>query len=266
MSARTISDHILNFNIDYYLNPYLPPSILPRLPIFLAYPLGRRKTPPPALPITIHTLVSVVAAFLGLLTVTAIINFAPQLQHISTPVLIPSLGAGAVLNYVTPNLPAAQPRPTILGQTISAAVGVGIAKLFFMAPERFDDLTWLSAPTAVAAAILAMRLTNTVHPPGGATAALAVSTSSTRTLGWWLVALIAISTSTMVGVGLVVNNVGRKWPEFWWSPEEMGTKWKKPSQDGKQGQKEEKAHDEENIVGHESDSGSTLADSDRSTT
>ncbi|KAF2218496.1 HPP family protein, partial [Elsinoe ampelina] len=196
-------------------------SILPRLPILLSYPLGFRKTPPPSLPTTVHTLISVITTFLGLLTVTAIVNFAPQLQHISTPVLIPSLGAGAVLNYVTPNLPAAQPRPTILGQTISATVGVAIAKGFERLSEPLDDLAWLAVPTAVAVAVLAMRLTNTVHPPGGATAALTVATSSTRNLSWWIVALVALSTSTMVGVGLVVNNIGRKWPEFWWSSEEM---------------------------------------------
>ncbi|PSK56722.1 hypothetical protein B9Z65_6346 [Elsinoe australis] len=260
MVQSTILNHILNFDIDTLFNPYLPPSILPHLPIPLSYPLGHRRTPPPQLPPTIQTLLSLLATFLGLLTVTSISNFSPQLSHIANPVLIPSLGAGAVLNYVTPNLPAAQPRPTIFGQIISAAVGVGVSKLFTHADdgpgENFANLVWLAAPTAVAAAVLAMRLTNTVHPPGGATAALTVATSSTRTLGWWLVALVAIGTSTMVGVGLVVNNLGRKWPEFWWSPGEMGGKLPGMKK-GKKEEESEKGGDEEKGA-EGSESGSEL--------
>jgi len=78
-----------------------------------------------------------------------------------------SFGASAVLLYGAPRSPLAQPRNLIGGHLVSAVIGVSAWMLFQQYP-------WLAAALAVATAIAAMHLTRTLHPPGGATALIAV--------------------------------------------------------------------------------------------
>ncbi|KAF2157981.1 hypothetical protein K461DRAFT_27842 [Myriangium duriaei CBS 260.36] len=252
MPKRTsIKQAALNFDIDKSLNPYLPPSILPRLPRPISHFLGYRPSQPSDLPSTLVTLHSTAAIFIALLCVSSINKFSNALIDIKAPPLIPSLGAGAALNLCALSNPTAQPRHTILGQGISATVATGIAKGFkAYGTTRASELEWLSAPLACAAAVLAMRLTNTLHPPGGATAVLAITTTSVSQMGWWFVLVIMMGATVMVGVGCVVNNIGRRWPLFWWSGEEMGGKWKKEGKDQGESEGEEKGKEES---GSESD-------------
>jgi CBS-domain-containing membrane protein len=63
-----------------------------------------------------------------------------------------------------------------------------------------------------------MALTGTVHPPAGATALLAVVDQSSVTLGWYFVPLVLLSCTLMIFVALLVNNVQRRFPVYWWSP------------------------------------------------
>jgi len=75
-----------------------------------------------------------------------------------------------------------------------------------------------ACPLAVSLAIVAMQLTGTVHPPGGATALIAVIGGSTvHALGYWYVFCpVGLGAFIMVGVAMVVNNLsgdeGRKYP------------------------------------------------------
>jgi len=63
-----------------------------------------------------------------------------------------------------------------------------------------------------------MQLTGTVHPPGGATALIAVIGGSTvHALGYWYVLCpVGLGACIMVGVAMVVNNLSegkaRKYP------------------------------------------------------
>jgi len=144
------------------------------------------------------------------------------MKDLHSPILIPSLGASAVLDLSSISNPSSQPRPTILGHTISAVAGVGIARLFdLQGPERELSTRYIEAPMAVAVAVLLMRLSGAVHPPGGATAALAIVTVEARSIGWWLVPLMTLYSTIMVAVACIVNNIGRKWPEFWWTETEL---------------------------------------------
>jgi CBS-domain-containing membrane protein len=78
---------------------------------------------------------------------------------------------------------------------------------------------WLAAAVAVATAIAAMHTTKTLHPPGGATALIAViGGDKIHNLGY-LYALMPVTAGAaiLLIVALIVNNISktRKYPEFW---------------------------------------------------
>ncbi|MDT8448013.1 MAG: HPP family protein [bacterium] len=126
--------------------------------------------------------------------------------------LIGSFGATAVLLYGAPGSPLAQPRNLLGGHFLSAWVGVACFKFLPGQPE-------LAAALAVSLAITLMHLTKTLHPPGGATALIAVlGPAPIHALGWWYPWVPALSgASVMLLVALVVNNFAprRRYPEFW---------------------------------------------------
>lgn len=76
----------------------------------------------------------------------------------------------------------------------------------------------VACPLAVCLSIFVMQLTDTVHPPGGATALIAVIGGSTiHDLGYWYVLCpVALGARIMVGVAWIVNNLSgeksRKYP------------------------------------------------------
>jgi CBS domain-containing membrane protein len=116
--------------------------------------------------------------------------------------LIGSFGASSVLIYGAIQSPLAQPRNLVGGHTISALVGVTVAMLL-------PDVVWLTAPVAVAGSIVAMQYTKTLHPPGGATALIAVTGSEQiKALGYWYVLSPVLSGSLiLLAVALIFNNI-----------------------------------------------------------
>ena len=130
-----------------------------------------------------------------------------------TTLLIGSFGASAVLVYAAIRSPLAQPRNLVGGHVVSALVGVASWK-------AFGDTLWVAAALGVSLAIAAMLLTRTLHPPGGATALIAViGGPKIHALGF-LYALVPAGLGALVllTVALAVNNLGRgrKYPEYWW--------------------------------------------------
>ena len=123
--------------------------------------------------------------------------------------LIGSFGASCVLVYGVIQSPLAQPRNLIGGHVISAIVGVTAVKLF-------PDMIWLASAVAVAFAIVFMQITKTLHPPGGATALIAVTGSPTiLKLGYWYVIFPVLSGAMiLLIVALVFNNMtaNRQYP------------------------------------------------------
>jgi CBS-domain-containing membrane protein len=127
--------------------------------------------------------------------------------------VIGSLGASAVLLYGAMRSPLAQPRNLLGGHVLSALAGVLCWKLF-------HNHLWLAEASAVAAAIALQHLTRTLHPPGGATALIAViGSDQVHDLGFLYVVLpAAIGPALMLLVALIVNNVApfkRRYPETW---------------------------------------------------
>ncbi len=126
--------------------------------------------------------------------------------------LIGSFGASAVLVYGAIKSPLAQPRNLIGGHVVSGLTGVACYQLF-------GNTIWLAAAMAVSLAIVVMLATKTLHPPGGATALIAViGGTKIHNLGF-LYALIPAGTGAVVllVIALLVNNLSknRKYPEYW---------------------------------------------------
>ena len=78
---------------------------------------------------------------------------------------------------------------------------------------------WLAASVAVATPIAFMHATKTLHPPGGATALIAViGSDKIHNLGYLYVLMpVALGAIIMLIIALLVNNIprSRRYPEFW---------------------------------------------------
>lgn len=123
--------------------------------------------------------------------------------------LIGSFGASSVLVYGAIQSPLAQPRNLLGGHLISAIVGVSIYKVL-------PDIIWLTAPLAVSLAIVGMQISKTLHPPGGATALIAViGSEKVKALGYlYVLSPVFTGTVILLLVALVFNNLTpyRKYP------------------------------------------------------
>jgi CBS-domain-containing membrane protein len=135
------------------------------------------------------------------------------LDALGLSLLIGSFGASAVLIYGAVRSPLAQPRNLLGGHVLSALVGVTAQLLFGTEPI-------LAASLAVATAIAVMHLSKTLHPPGGATALIAVvGGPSIHNLGYLYALMpVALGALVMLAVALLINNLAptRRYPEFWW--------------------------------------------------
>lgn len=152
-----------------------------------------------------------VGSFFGIAGV-ALINYK-ILEGTDLVMIIGSFGASAVLIYGATKSPLAQPRNLIGGHIISAVIGVAAYQLL---PAHL----WLAASLAVATAIAAMHVTKTLHPPGGATALIAVvGSTKIHALGYlYAVIPVGAGAAIMLVFALVVNNISknRNYPESWY--------------------------------------------------
>lgn len=150
-------------------------------------------------------------SFLGAFVAIGIIAFFQShlVSRFENVFLIGSFGASCVLVYGAIQSPLAQPRNLVGGHVVSAIVGVTVARF---AP----DIIWLQAPLAVAFSIVFMQITKTLHPPGGATALIAVTGSEKiKALGYYYVfSPVLTGCLILLVVALVFNNITsyRKYP------------------------------------------------------
>jgi len=145
------------------------------------------------------------ASFCGIL-VLAILHeyvFVPR----KTPLLIGSFGASAVLLYAAPYSHLAQPRSLLGGHVICAICGI-IA--------NYIPVFWLAASLAVSWGIAAMHLTKTTHPPGAATALIAVLNQD-NDIGWIYLLMVFLGALLMLLVAIVIDNIPKyqRYPQFW---------------------------------------------------
>lgn len=151
-----------------------------------------------------------IGAFLGIAAVAAVQRWF--FSGTDLTFIIASLGASAVLVYGAVRSPLAQPRNLIGGHVLSALVGVTCWQWLSFEPG-------LAMAVAVATAIALMHLTRTLHPPGGATALIAViGSEQIHAMGYLYVLVPALlGPLVLLVVALIVNNLpaNRRYPEVW---------------------------------------------------
>lgn len=148
-----------------------------------------------------HAIWGFIAATCGILVIAGV---AALTGH---ELLIGSFGASAVLLYGTPDSPLAQPRNVLGGHLLSALVGCALSSFVGTGP--------LVLACSIGLAIAVMHFTHTTHPPGGATAFIAVHNHA-----GWLFPLIPVTAGAviLVVVAVFANNIvnHRQYPKHWW--------------------------------------------------
>ncbi|MES2606009.1 MAG: HPP family protein [Pseudomonadota bacterium] len=140
-----------------------------------------------------------IGALFGILVVS-IVSLSVA-SGVTAGMIIASMGASAVLLFVVPHGALSQPWPVIGGHLLSATAGV-------LCQHFFPGWFWTPA-LAVALAIALMQYLRCVHPPGGATALMAViGGNEIHQLGFgFLLNPVLLNVLSMVVLALLFNNL-----------------------------------------------------------
>eukprot|EP00762_Andalucia_godoyi_P008516 ANDGO_05765.mRNA.1 Transmembrane protein DDB_G0273707/DDB_G0273361 len=164
-------------------------------------------------------LMGLIGGFLGISFVAALHYHVVGAQRL----IIASFGASAVLVYGVITSPLAQPRNLVLGHLVSALVGLTIRVLLTQALSEYSQFTQaVLSGASVGIAIALMYVTESVHPPGGATALITLWLKDNEVPAgygyWFLIFPVLTGTLCMLAVALITNNIPRRrrYPVFWW--------------------------------------------------
>ncbi|KFA63632.1 hypothetical protein S40285_03194 [Stachybotrys chlorohalonatus IBT 40285] len=210
-----------HFDIDRYLNRLVPPPPWHHVPYPVARWFGYRKKPLDDIGNLRPILWAPVGIFCSLAIIEVVSMHIPAFQDRRAPIIVGSFGAAAVLEFYAIESPLAQPRNAFFGQMVAVLVGVSICQLFQLSND-FDSIRWAGGALACALATGVMALTKTVHPPAGATALMAVVDPNVSDLGWFLFPVMMLGVALMLALALIVNNMDRRFPVYWWTPEDLG--------------------------------------------
>lgn len=227
---------------------------LGRIPPWASRWLGYRASPPAPLSPYLVYFWSFIAAFCGLSVLQAIFNYSDYFKSRHVPGIIASYvrpilrvafglsdlslcpqGASAVLVYGAPQAPLAQPRAVLGGHFLSALIGICITKLFSLMPSdaKFESLRWLAASLSTSIAIVVMQVTDTTHPPAGATALLPAVDADIWNLSWYYLPVVLLSSVMVLAVALLINNIQRAYPVYWIAPTPPSKVQQQPSESPK---------------------------------
>ena len=146
-----------------------------------------------------------IAALIGIAAVHALTDWVagPEVAIF----MVGSMGAAAVLLFAVPHGALSQPWPVFGGQLVSAVVGVASAQ--WIADPA------LAAGVAVGGAIAAMQLLRCIHPPGGATALIAViGGPAVHDLGYGYVLLPVLANTAIIFLVAVAANYPFPWRRY----------------------------------------------------
>ena len=150
-----------------------------------------------------------IACFCGIGILTYVTYNTQQVQ-----LILGSFGASSVLYFASPNSPLAQPRNALLGQLLSALVGITFRNII-----TSPDLKWLAAALSVSTATTLMMACRILHPPGGATALIAASL--TELPAWsgyfFLLCPVLVGNLVLFSLAITINNINpfRHYPDLW---------------------------------------------------
>ena len=154
---------------------------------------------------TAEILASTLGSFIGIfLIITISFHFTGAS---GAALIVPSMGASAVLLFAVPHGKLSRPWALFGGHLVSAFIGVACYQLV---PDLF-----LAASLAVGLAIGAMHLLNCIHPPGGATALAAViGGSAINTLGFEYILIPVLLNTVIIFSTAVIFNSFFPWRRY----------------------------------------------------
>ena len=141
------------------------------------------------------------------IALTALVSRIAMGNDPALPWLIASMGASAVLIFVLPASPLAQPWPVAGSHLLSASIGLAIHALF--------GATWLGAGLAVGLTIAGMSLLRCLHPAAGGTVLItALPSPAVAAAGaWFLLTPLALNVVILLAAGVVWNRLtGHSYP------------------------------------------------------
>jgi len=115
-----------------------------------------------------------IGSFSSILLIEAIMSTNTAFREVySSPIIITSFGASAVLLFGVIESPLSQPRNFVLGHFVSALVGTCITRLFARNPsymgylnnKEFHGTTFINGALSMATSLLAQLMIGAVHPP-----------------------------------------------------------------------------------------------------
>ena len=119
------------------------------------------------------------------------------------------LGASCALVVGAPAAPFVQPRNVIVGNVLSALVGLVVFRVF-------GQTVWWTLAVAIGVAMALMVATKTFHPPAAVTVLLPLLMNVTDFT--WALAPVGVGSVIVVAIGILYNNIftERQYPIFWW--------------------------------------------------
>ncbi|GAA5928018.1 HPP family protein [Sporobolomyces koalae] len=185
----------------------------------------------------VHMIVTYLASFAAI-AFLALSARAAIFANRGAPVVVAAFATEAVILYSEFQSPLAQPRNIMFGNILCSVLGVGLQKLFLLhggwkVGDIFGPLPWAAASVTLATSILLMQFFEITHPPGGATALLAVTLPSVAGMGWFFIVQVVVDSCIVLGWAMIVNNMfGRQYPTNWWWPTDHIVIPPRPSKSG----------------------------------
>ena len=150
-------------------------------------------------------LISTIGGFIGIFGIflTSLWLLDPEFSVL----IVPSMGASAVLLFAAPHAPFSQPWNLVAGHAISAIIGVACWQWI---PNEI-----VAASSSVGLSIGAMYITRSIHPPGGATALAAViGSEKLHQLGYsYEYAPVLLNVVTLLLIAIAFNYIF-KWRRY----------------------------------------------------
>ena len=170
-------------------------------------------------------LLTFIGAFAGLAAVGFLESLPDTVSSALHPSIIASFGATAVLIYGSPSSPLAQPVCVVFGNVVSALIGVSISKVIGLMPYdmQISHITVIiGSALAVALSTVAMQYLRILHPPGGATAFIAViGDEHIKQHGYYyVISPVLIGNVVLILFAVLINNLSEttKYPQYWIHP------------------------------------------------